>query len=101
MFENGEPGIVLKTVKCFNIKNSYYEFDLVLNIKYKNSFKLGFFFLDKTQSFNLCSLLTSSFKNGQTVNFGINVPSNYQLDFCRLILAFHHVAINQTFLFGD
>ena len=72
-----------------------------MNLSSENSFKLGFFFLDKTQSFNLCSMLTRSFKNGPHVSFGMNVPSNYQLDFCRLILTFHHVAINQTFLFGD
>ena len=27
MFENGKPDIVLKTVKGFNIKNSFYNFD--------------------------------------------------------------------------
>jgi len=35
MFENGKPDIVLKTVKRFNIKNSYFNFD------YKKSLKLG------------------------------------------------------------
>ena len=28
MFENGKPGIVLKTVKGFNTKHSFYNFDL-------------------------------------------------------------------------
>ena len=27
MFENGKPGIVLKTIKGFNINNFFYNFD--------------------------------------------------------------------------
>ena len=35
MFENGKPDIVLKTVKGFNLKNSYY------NLIPETSFKFG------------------------------------------------------------
>ena len=35
MFENGKPNIVLKTVKGFNLKNSYY------NLIPETSFKFG------------------------------------------------------------
>ena len=34
MFQNGKPDIVLKTVKRFNIKNSYFNFDF-------KKFKIG------------------------------------------------------------
>ena len=82
MFENGTPDIVLKTVKRFNIKNSFYNFDLKKVYNWEllsSSINIGYSFynrlllwiwagIPKTQSFNLCPFLTLS------VRFETNVP---------------------------
>ena len=78
MFENGKPDIVLKTVKGFKIKSI--PFIILIS---ENSFKLGNVVLViwagilKTQSFNLCSFLTLSVRNG--VSFGTNVSCSYKM----------------------
>ena len=91
MFENGKPDIVLKTLKCFNLKRT----PSIILIP-ENSFKLGIvvlvlpnkmFVIDLTidfysryglgyltQSFNLCPFLTLSVRNEPSVSFETNVP---------------------------